>query len=112
MMEMYQRERNTTNSRTGQDIVKQSLVEVCDRNLYDLARERAANDHGPLDSRMGTSSKSGHCETCNEPLQLCVGHFGHVKLVLPVLHIGYLRFILHVLQIICKVCFPVHGGPR
>ena len=33
-----------------------------------------------------------------------MGHFGYVKLVLPVLHIGYFKFIVHILQIICKHC--------
>ena len=33
-----------------------------------------------------------------------MGHFGYVKLVLPVLHIGYLKFIIHILQVICKDC--------
>ena len=33
-----------------------------------------------------------------------MGHFGFIKLVLPVLHIGYLKFIIHILQVICKSC--------
>ena len=36
-----------------------------------------------------------------------MGHFGHVKLVLPVLHIGYLKFIIHILQVICKECSSI-----
>ncbi len=38
-----------------------------------------------------------------QPLQLCTGHFGHIRLPLPVFHIGYLRFIQTILQNICKV---------
>lgn len=33
-----------------------------------------------------------------------MGHFGYVKLTLPVLHIGYFKFIIHILQVICKDC--------
>ena len=58
--------------------------------------------NGPLDPRMGTSSKSGFCETCGEALQQCNGHFGLVKLVLPAFHIGYMKMIIATLQNICK----------
>jgi len=52
---------------------------------------------------MGLSAKAGFCDTCGEVLQTCNGHFGYVKLALPVLHIGYLKMIVSVLQDICKV---------
>lgn len=42
-----------------------------------------------------------------QPLQLCTGHFGHIRLPLPVFHIGYLRFIQMILQNICKVCYTL-----
>ena len=37
-------------------------------------------------------------------MQLCSGHFGHVRLPLPAFHIGYLRFTITILQEICKDC--------
>ena len=36
-----------------------------------------------------------------------MGHFGYVRLVLPVLHIGYFKFIIHILQVICKDCSSI-----
>ena len=93
---------NTTFS-SSQDIVNQGVVQVCDRALYDLARERAPAANGPLDPLMGLSGKAGLCQTCGEPMQKCNGHFGYVKLALPALHIGYLKKIIMVLQDICKV---------
>ena len=83
--------------------MNQAVVEVCDRALYDLARERAPAANGPLDPLMGISGKVGNCQTCGEPMQKCNGHFGYVKLALPALHIGYLKKIITVLQNICKV---------
>lgn len=88
---------------SSQDIVNQGVVEVCDRALYDLARQRAPAANGPLDPLMGLSGKVGSCQTCGEPMQKCNGHFGYVKLALPALHIGYLKKIIMVLQQICKV---------
>jgi DNA-directed RNA polymerase III subunit RPC1 len=35
----------------------------------------------------------------------CAGHFGYIKLVLPVFHIGYFKAIIAILQEICKVCY-------
>ncbi|EEH50345.1 DNA-directed RNA polymerase III core subunit RPO31 [Paracoccidioides brasiliensis Pb18] len=87
-----------------QDIVSQAVVEVSDRKLFDLEKDRAIVPHGPLDGRMGISSKSGTCDTCGGGLQLCSGHFGHVRLVLPAFHVGYFKLVISILQEICKDC--------
>ncbi|EEH03266.1 DNA-directed RNA polymerase III largest subunit [Histoplasma capsulatum G186AR] len=87
-----------------QDIVSQAVVEVSDRKLFDLDNDRAVAPHGPLDGRMGISSKSGTCDTCGGALQVCSGHFGHVKLVLPAFHVGYFKRVISILQEICKEC--------
>ena len=79
------------------------VLEVCDRELYDADKNRAAKDNGPLDGHMGISGKTGYCETCEQNLEACSGHFGHVRLALPVFHIGYFKMIITILQEICKV---------
>ncbi|KAI6779475.1 uncharacterized protein J7T54_001891 [Emericellopsis cladophorae] len=89
---------------SNQDIANQAVLEVSDRLLYDIENNRAPYRHGPLDPRLGTSSKQGKCSTCLEPLNNCTGHFGHVRLPLPAFHVGYLRFIMSILQEICKDC--------
>lgn len=90
--------------------MNQSVLEVCDRdlyatdrNLYAPAKDRRPASNGPLDLRLGISSKTGLCETCGESLVQCNGHFGLVKLALPAFHVGYLRMVIGVLQNICKV---------
>ncbi|MCJ1303625.1 hypothetical protein MMC08_006435 [Hypocenomyce scalaris] len=88
---------------SNQDIVNQGVLEVCDRTLYDLEKERTVTTNGPLDARMGISNKTGFCETCGEALQQCNGHFGHVRLALPAFHIGYFKMIITILQNVCKV---------
>eukprot|EP00966_Prymnesium_polylepis_P123830 2863600-Prymnesium_polylepis.1 len=37
----------------------------------------------------------------------CPGHYGYIKLELPIFHIGYLKPTLSVLQSICKTCSRV-----
>ncbi|KAK4900819.1 DNA-directed RNA polymerase III subunit C1 (rpo31) [Elasticomyces elasticus] len=92
------------------DIAAQSVVNVTDRNLYDHSKDRApgeartVTEYGPLDTRLGTSSKAGHCKTCGLGLKECNGHFGQVKLALPAFHYGYLKKIMEVLSCVCKDC--------
>lgn len=79
-----------------QDIVAQSVVEVSDRHVYDIGNgaERPLTKNGPLDPRLGTSSRGTLCETCNREMKDCNGHFGYVKLSLPAFHVGYLKKII------------------
>ncbi|KAJ4398727.1 DNA-directed RNA polymerase III subunit C1 (rpo31) [Didymella pomorum] len=96
---------------SNQDIVNQAVLEVSDRNVYDLApaadNTRTLTANGPMDTHMGISSKTGKCGTCGEGLDKCNGHFGHIKLALPAFHVGYLKHIIEVLNCICKDCSRV-----
>ncbi|KAI0473232.1 DNA-directed RNA polymerase III subunit RPC1 [Xylariaceae sp. FL0804] len=92
---------------SNQDIVNQGVLEVSDRSMYDIERGREPTKNGVLDKRLGTSSKTGQCDTCGLRLQDCSGHFGHVRLPLPAFHIGYIKFTITVLQNICKDCSRV-----
>lgn len=47
--------------------------------------------------------KDATCETCGQKMQECAGHWGYIKLVLPIFHIGYFRPVINILQEICKV---------
>ncbi|KAH6870592.1 hypothetical protein BKA58DRAFT_361531 [Alternaria rosae] len=96
---------------SNQDIVNQAVLEVSDRNVYDLQPAadgtRSLTANGPMDTHMGISSKQGKCGTCGEGLDRCNGHFGHIKLALPAFHVGYLKHIIEVLNCICKDCSRV-----
>jgi DNA-directed RNA polymerase III subunit RPC1 len=85
------------------DIVRNSVVEVVNRQLF-VPHTMIQQKHGPLDPRLGISIRKLKCATCGCDLNECVGHFGHIKLALPVFHIGYMRHILTTLQAICKYC--------
>ena len=94
----------------GEDIARASTVQVCSRELYRMGT-RAPSPYGCLDLRLGVSNKSDVCGTCGKRLQECAGHFGYIKLELPVFHIGFLRPTLDLLQCICKTCSRVLLGP-
>ena len=86
-----------------QAILNQSALEICERSLFDLGRDRAPRTFGPLDRRMGTSSREYACETCGASGHSCSGHFGHVRLALPAFHCGYMKTVMSWLAQICKV---------
>ena len=69
--------------------------------------DRVPSHGGVLDPRLGVSNKNQKCETCHQKLKECTGHFGYIKLELPVFHIGYFRSTLQILQCICKTCARV-----
>ncbi|RCK65164.1 DNA-directed RNA polymerase III subunit RPC1 [Candida viswanathii] len=85
------------------DIISQSQVELTTRDLYDLPA-RTPTHHGALDPHLGVSSSAQTCSTCQGNLSTCHGHFGHIRLALPVFHVGYFKHIIAVLQCICKSC--------
>ncbi|CAI5759212.1 unnamed protein product [Candida verbasci] len=89
---------------SAKDIVAQSEVEIVTRDLYDLEKGRTPKESGALDTRMGISSNSQECSTCHGNLASCHGHFGHIRLALPVFHVGYFKSIITILQCICKNC--------
>ncbi|KAJ3348238.1 hypothetical protein HDU83_001425 [Entophlyctis luteolus] len=91
-----------------QEMKKLSVIELYERNLYDLKKPgRPPVRFGVLDRRMGVTDKNEKCETCGLGLQDCVGHFGIVRLALPVFHIGYFKLMITVLQNICKTCSKI-----
>lgn len=97
------------------DIEKNSSVNIYQRLLYntnvpnaqDPTPDMVATRGGPLDPRLGTSEKGQTCETCGSNMTDCPGHFGNLKLALPVFHIGYFKHTVAILQVVCKECSRV-----
>lgn len=89
-----------------QDIIHCGVFNVYERALFKMP-ERIPHPNGVLDQRLGISSKSAVCRTCGQRLADCAGHFGYLKLELPVFHIGYFKNTVQLLQCICKTCSRV-----
>ena len=95
-----------------QEIGKCGVFHVFERNLYQMP-QRVPLPNGILDPRMGTTDKKGaECATCKGKLIDCAGHFGYVKLEMPVFHIGYFKNIIAILQQVCKTCSRVMLPPE
>ncbi|KAI3773601.1 hypothetical protein L1987_48131 [Smallanthus sonchifolius] len=86
------------------DVLKMGEVQVSVSKYYggDDGKSPAAN--GLLDPHMGPPNKFGTCETCHGKFENCPGHFGYMKLALPVYNVGYLSHIVDILKCICKFC--------
>jgi DNA-directed RNA polymerase III subunit RPC1 len=62
---------------SDQQVKQLSVVEMHERNIYDVSGPtRVPAKFGVLDNRLGPTVKGANCDTCDEPHQSCVGHFG------------------------------------
>lgn len=97
---------------SAQEIQQTSHLQVKQKNLYNQDQKRTPVQNGVLDRRMGVSQKGTICETCNQGLNECVGHFGYLDLALPVFHVGHFRATVTILQTMCKSCSRVMLKPE
>ncbi|ASI13573.1 DNA-directed RNA polymerase subunit A' [Candidatus Mancarchaeum acidiphilum] len=61
-------------------------------------------DGGLMDQRLGVIDPGLKCKTCGGRAKSCMGHFGHIELVRPVIHPEFARFIYMLLQSTCEKC--------
>ncbi|EPR79820.1 DNA-directed RNA polymerase III subunit RPC1 [Spraguea lophii 42_110] len=88
---------------SDEEILKMSVVEIKIKDLYDAENNIPAKS-GPLDGKLGASLISNECEECKKSVSECNGHFGHIKLELPVFHVGFIKQIYNIMQMVCKSC--------
>lgn len=93
-------------SSAAEDMRRTAEFQVVSSELYTIP-SRAPAKSGCLDPRLGVNDKVSLCATCNCKLEHCAGHFGYIKLALPVFHIGFFKHTLNFLQCICKRCSRV-----
>nr|CAB3484960.1 unnamed protein product [Digitaria exilis] len=95
---------------SGNEIRKSAEAQVWNNRIYDHEMQPIPN--GLLDPRMGLAKKREkgkelRCSTCHGIFSDCPGHFGYLKLALPVFNVGFFNCILDVLKCICKGCSRV-----
>ncbi|KAF2668452.1 RNA polymerase II largest subunit [Microthyrium microscopicum] len=61
-------------------------------------------ENGLGDTRMGSIDRNFECASCNEQMQNCQGHFGHIELVAPVFHPGFIKKTKQLLECVCHTC--------
>ena len=53
---------------------------------------------------LGVDSSGESCVTCTKHVNECFGHYGFIRLEVPVFHVGFLIYIIRILRCICKTC--------
>ena len=53
---------------------------------------------------LGPLNKSDSCYTCDNALVDCFGHYGVIRLQMPVFNVGFLTYIIRLLHVLCKSC--------
>ncbi|XP_047079531.1 DNA-directed RNA polymerase III subunit 1-like [Lolium rigidum] len=90
---------------SGNEVRSSAEAQVWNNRVYDVTRKPVPG--GLLDTRMGAANKFGECTTCYGSYAECPGHFGYIKLALPVFNVGFFNNIVNMLKCICKRCSRV-----
>ena len=64
-------------------------------------------DGGLNDPLLGSIDRQYKCKTCNQAMNDCPGHFGHIELAKPVYHPGFIKKVKKILEIVCHNCSKV-----
>lgn len=85
-----------------EQIRKMSVIEIKTPDLYD--KDGFPIEGGLMDPHLGVADRGRRCKTCGQTVEKCVGHFGRLELVRPVVHVGYYKKVEFLLNISCKNC--------
>ena len=85
-------------------IRKGSVCNVLTADIYDGTEPKVG---GLFDPRMGVTDYSRLCATCNNTIEMCPGHFGHIDLAVPIYHIHFLGNIMKLLSCVCFKCSSI-----
>ena len=86
---------------SADEIIRQSVVEITTTDMFDKGVPKS---NGLYDLRMGSIDKRYTCQTCNQDLINCQGHFGHIALAVPMYNISYFKQVYKILQCVCVRC--------
>ena len=78
-----------------------SVLEVTLPVTYD---QSLPTPGGLFDPKLGTINKYITCGTCEQNMDTCPGHFGHVELARPVFHPGLINDVMKIMRCVCNGC--------
>jgi DNA-directed RNA polymerase subunit A' len=85
-----------------QMVRKLSVIEIVKPELYD--NDGFPLEGGVMDPKLGVIDPGLKCRTCGKPMGTCLGHFGSIELIRPVVHVLYSKLIYKLLKITCHAC--------
>jgi len=84
------------------EIRRMSATRIITPDTYD--EDGTPIETGLMDERLGTVEPGRRCKLCGNPVGECIGHFGHIELVRPVIHVGFVKVLHKVLRATCRRC--------
>ena len=88
--------------KTKEEIINTSVCEITEIDLYEKNNEPKKGSL--MDPRLGPNNKDILCKTCKNDINICPGHFGHIKLAVPVYNVLYLNYVKKILEVTCCYC--------
>jgi DNA-directed RNA polymerase subunit A' len=85
-----------------EQIRKLSVIEIKTPELYD--KDGFPIEGGLMDPHLGVADRGRRCKTCGQTVDKCMGHFGRLELVRPVIHVGFFKKVDFLLNVSCKSC--------
>jgi len=85
------------------EIRRMSATRIITPDTYD--EDGTPIETGLMDERLGTVEPGRRCKLCGNPVGECIGHFGHIELVRPVIHVGFVKILHKVLRATCWRCY-------
>ncbi|VVD05829.1 unnamed protein product [Leptidea sinapis] len=91
---------------SDEDIKQLSVVKITNSVAFDSLGNPTKG--GLYDRSMGpVRDRNDHCETCNNLLLHCPGHFGHIELPLIVVNPLFIKNIYTLFRVSCLKCFKI-----
>lgn len=90
------------------EIISRSVVEI---NRTDTYTGNEPVVCGLFDSRMGVLEHNKLCSTCEQKNTFCPGHFGHIRLAVPLFHAMFFDITRKILKCVCYRCSKVRISP-
>ena len=76
---------------TTESILAQSVLEL--NTTSDLSS-----------NKLGVSALEKACETCDNVMENCPGHMGHIRLPVPVFRVLFVKRLISILNCVCLYC--------
>lgn len=81
---------------SSEEIIKNGVCEVSNTNL--------AGTGSVYDERMGIIENDKLCKSCGLNNKSCPGHYGYIKLEVPIFHPMFYKYIVNFLNMFCSYC--------
>ena len=84
---------------SAEEIIRMSVCKVDNAKL--CSTDKTASMNTVYDPRLGTLENGVLCETCNQTVWLCPGHWAYIQLNEPLVHPLYYKRVVDFLRCIC-----------